>query len=233
MKPIAAQWCQSDNLGDKLMPWLVSKRAGQWPWYTATGLRWLLGGSILNWADADCYVWGAGLADRKHKVNPAAKLLAVRGPESAKIAVACGCDAPLVIGDPALLTPLYTGAPREICYELGVFPHYADWRGPVALYGDVEGVYLGNVLADSRDTIRAVHQCAEVVTSSLHVLILCDAYQIPNRYHHWGGDIHGDGLKYQDYFASVGRTADTMATAAAVQERQRALRNLLVDWTGL
>jgi hypothetical protein len=90
MKPIAAQWCQSDNLGDKLMPWLVSKVAGQWPWYTATGPRWLLGGSILNWADADCYVWGAGLADRKHKVNPAAKLLAVRGPESAKIAVACG-----------------------------------------------------------------------------------------------------------------------------------------------
>jgi hypothetical protein len=233
MKPITAQWCLSDNLGDALMPWLVSKRAGQWPWYTATGPRWLLGGSILNWADQDCYVWGAGLADRSHKVNPKAKLLAVRGPESAKIAVACGCDKPLAIGDPALLTPLYTGAPREIVYEVGVFPHYADWRGPVSLYGDAEGVYVGNVLADRLETIKALNQCAEVVTSSLHVLILCDAYRIPNRYQHFGGEINGDGLKYQDYCESVGRTADTMATAAAVAERQRALGNLFVNWGGI
>jgi hypothetical protein len=233
MKPIPAQWCQSDNLGDALMPWLVGQRAGEWPWYTTTGPRFLLGGSILNWADQDCFVWGAGLADRTHKVNPGARLLAVRGPETAKLAVASGCQPPLAIGDPALLTPFYTDAPRSHDYRLGVFPHYADWRGAWAEYGDAMSCLMGNVLAPRMETIIALHRCAEVVTSSLHVLILCDAYGIPSRYRTWGGNIYGDGLKYDDYFASVGRTAGTPAKPEAVKERQRALRNLFVNWEGL
>lgn len=233
-KVFTADWCESCNFGDALMPMFVDRFAGVWPVLVKSGHRLVLGGSILNWADEDCCVWGAGLAYRTHKVNPAARLYAVRGPISADIARDCGNASQPVLGDPALLVSwVFPWAKVNMpkAYRTGYFPHYADWRGCYEAYrhdGQVDD-YWGNVLAPTSDVVLAISRCTEVLTSSLHVLIVADALGVPSRLCHWGGQILGDGMKYEDYCLSVGRTQNEPAK----MEKVRALQQGLVQATEL
>jgi pyruvyltransferase len=116
-----------------------------------------------------------------------------------------------VYGDPALLFPQYYQPRVERPYELGIIPHYIDRASPcLAAYEADDRVRLIDVTQRNRENkvfsfIDEVCQCQRIASSSLHGLILADAYEIPSLWIEFSGNVYGGGFKFRDYFLSVNR----------------------------
>lgn len=208
---IRVTWALSPNVGDALTPWLVRHLSGIEPVYTPAdrpGEKYILGGSILNWADADTYAWGAGVAWQGEKVNPAAKITSVRGPLSRAAALACGARCPPIYGDPALVVPMLYRPPVQRGAKVGVVPHYVDQERAHALYGDRSDVRIIDPLAPVEEFAEAICSCPRVVSSSLHGLAFALAYGVPCAWATLSHGVIGDGTKYRDLLWALGIEAD-------------------------
>lgn len=207
---LLAQWCLSSNVGDALMPRVAAEVSTKHVAFADKGPRLLLGGSILNWGDADCIAWGCGVADRAHQVDPKMQIRAVRGPLSRDVALACGAECPEIYGDPALLVPSFLPRTKPSFaqgfepFELGVVPHYVHY-GAVLQKAAARhhSILVIDVLQPLEGVLRALWMCRAVISTSLHGLILADAYGIPCRWAEWPSiPLNGDGMKFRDYFAT-------------------------------
>lgn len=199
-------WTIDENFGDLLSPWLfreltgtdvaLVERGDPEPHYVAVG-------SILNRVTDQSIVWGTGSFGTegvKH-ANANATYAAVRGPLTRSRIRQHGGDCPEVYGDPALLTPSLYQPRITPEYEYGVIVRWSerDWAeaeaGPGVLLIDYR-------TADIEGTIDQMLACRNIITSSLHGLILADAYGIPNA---WiaSDTPKGREYKFHDYFASV------------------------------
>ncbi|MBB3995827.1 hypothetical protein GGR95_003491 [Sulfitobacter undariae] len=107
-------------------------------------------------------------------------------------------------GDPGLLIDSvlpFDGAQSD---RIGIVPHHSQMDDPAMLaFATSDPAFM---LIDPRDTPESVcHQiasCARILSSSLHGLIMADAYGVPNR---WIDPGKQGWLKYHDYAASIGR----------------------------
>lgn len=61
---------------------------------------------------------------------------------------------------------------------------------------------------DWRQVIKEIVECEMIISSSLHGLILSDAYHIPNVWIKFSDETFEGSFKYLDYFASVKRPID-------------------------
>ena len=207
---INATWCISLNVGDAITPFLVEKITGQLPIYAAPQPeKVLLGaGSILNLAQAKNVVWGAGLAAFTDQVCAEADIRSVRGPLSRARAISCGASCPESYGDPALLLAGYIDPSPTVGGRIGVIPHYADQQRADWWYRQAEDapdVTIINVFQDVESFVADVTACHFVFSSSLHGLIVADAYGIPNVWVKMSDSVGGDGMKFMDHLLSVGR----------------------------
>lgn len=153
-------------------------------------------------------IWGAGVIDptKKLKRTPS-KVLAVRGPLSRKYLINQGIDCPEIYGDPALLLPkIYTPQIKKK-YKLGIVPHYDDFNDPVLehlkkdksiLFIHLEGYN------EWTDVLDQISSCEYIVSSSLHGLIVSEAYGIPNLWAEISGKLIGGHFKFHDFFLSIG-----------------------------
>lgn len=207
---VAASWCMTPNVGDALTPWLIKKLGLYDSAWVSPGFNsehYLVTGSVLNWSNEHSVVWGAGLASWKDEVNPGADIRAVRGPLSLMRARSCGWArkiTPPALGDPALLVPILL--PKSVhSGRCGIVPHYVD----MARFNqtDMGNVDLIDPLLPVEEFCAKVSACSFILSSSLHGLIIADAYGIPNEWAKFGDGIGGDSMKYWDHFASVGRAA--------------------------
>jgi pyruvyltransferase len=209
---IAATWCLSQNIGDTLTPWLIRQIGRHETAWVSPGVKldhYIVTGSVLNWASKQSIVWGAGLASWKDEVCPDASFRAVRGPLSAMRARSCGYRGLLAFGDPGLLLPRFVPK-AATSFRLGVVPHYVDMARFASLSDELlakSGVILIDPHLPVSEFANRISMCERVVSSSLHGLIIADAYGVPNVWAKFGDGIGGDGMKYWDYMASVGRAA--------------------------
>lgn len=168
-------------------------------------------GSVIDMLlTPDSIVWGAGLITENPKiiVKPA-RICAVRGPKTREVLLSRGIDCPAVYGDPALLLPLYYKTQnREKKYKLGIVPHYADFDKVSSIYSNNEEVHIIRIqgYGDWTSFIEEVCQCECIASSSLHGLIISEAYGVPNV---WIQNVDGlvtDTFKYEDFYASMHKT---------------------------
>ena len=203
-------WHDAPNFGDLITPWLIEKMTGKQavlssgnePHYVAIG-------SILAYVKPSSIVWGTGCfgIEQKSQIQANAKYLAVRGPLTRNKLTTQGVKCPSIYGDPALLVPEYYWPENiSITYELGIVLRHSEgkWLPKVNKDG-VKVIYLRN--DNVEETILEILSCRRIVTTSLHGLILADAYRIPNA---WitSESPYGKDFKYWDYFLSVHKVRD-------------------------
>lgn len=128
------------------------------------------------------------------------KCYLLRGPFSAKKFEEEGHKACKVYGDPALLLPLVYTPKMQKQYNVGIIPHLHDYNKIRNEYSNERVIYLNNSIEQIIDEICS---CEYIISTSLHGVIVAHAYGVPAI---WikEGYIYTDGIKFNDYFASVG-----------------------------
>ena len=212
MTLLRAFWMTSANVGDNLNHFLLSRMSADRLVFTAIESpqqKLIAIGSILNWCNEHCVAWGPGLASATDCVNPAAKVLAVRGPRSRRRAMECGLQVPEVFGDPALLLPLVYRPQLPPSGLPALIPHYVDQDAVFHRYADAasDNWRVIDVLGGVETVIDQIAAASCVVSSSLHGIIIAHTYGVPAAWATFGGPIGGDGLKYHDHFEAVGLRA--------------------------
>lgn len=135
---------------------------------------------------------------------------AVRGPKSRDYLMKLGHQVPEVYGDPAILMPLIydglTGGGKE--YEVSIIPQLVTEKGIREKYPNAHIISMNT--NDYESVIDQIVQSKLIISSSLHGVILADAYGVPSVwYRGLGKDID---FKYLDYYASTGRKPETIPT---------------------
>lgn len=205
-----------NNFGDALNPWLFKKITGKLPANSNKVINisnktvYSGIGSILdNNNTKNLVVWGSGFKEKGSKFEQTPKeILAVRGPLSRENIIAQGIECPEIYGDPALLLPKFYYPTVEKQYSLGIIAHYIDKANKN--YVDlVESLPNSVLIIDIEDSIEEVVsnmlKCDKIASSSLHGIIVSDAYNIPSLQVKFSNKIVGDNFKFKDYMASVNR----------------------------
>jgi pyruvyltransferase len=109
-----------------------------------------------------------------------------------------GADVPKSYGDPALLLPLMYYPKIEKKKKTGIIPHYVDKK-----YFTKDQII--DIEQDYTTFIDQILECDEIISSSLHGIIIAEAYGIKTKWVMYGDKIEGGEFKYQDYFLGTGR----------------------------
>ncbi|WDS36307.1 polysaccharide pyruvyl transferase family protein [Pseudoxanthomonas sp.] len=168
--------------------------------------RLLCIGSVMHFAEGDEVIWGTGIngkiPESTHRFT-SLDVRAVRGPKTRTFLQNRGIVVPEVYGDPALLMPrlfdaalLQGGNARK---PFVVVPHFNESLDKYKGYEEV----LVSPRIEPAAFVRQLLEAEYVVSSSLHGVILAEAYGIPAVYLDWGNG--EDRFKYDDYYAGTGR----------------------------
>lgn len=182
-------------------------------------------GSVLSAGFQNATVWGSGFMNDPqgsklgcclhHKGFRHLDVRAVRGPMTRDALLKLGHNCPEIYGDPAILMPMiYTPKTEEKTLEFLVVNHLSD-----------STEYENNIsilTTEYPDFIDRLCSAKRVISSSLHGIILAEAYGIPAVL--FLPKATQDNLtlfKYQDYYYGTGRTefpvAHTIQEARHVQ----------------
>lgn len=193
----------SGNCGDILTPYILEKYGYDVVWTPASEADTICVGSIAGTAKAGMRVLGSGCPWASRKVNPVAQWVWVRGPLTRDRVVESGGTCPEIYGDAALLLPrFFKGSDKKI-HDLGIVSHYVD-------YNTIKEKYPNHRIINMRtnnleQTIREITECRKIVSSSLHGIIVANAYGIPAAWARFN-PLSGDDSKFHDYAASVNET---------------------------
>lgn len=206
------------NLGDELNFYIL-KHATSYKLYNYRDIYSFFitnYGCIGSLIDLGCFdshtvIWGAGAMEGEKKINyKPLKICAVRGKLTRKYLLEQGIDCPEVYGDPALLLPKIYQPKVGKQYKLGVIPHYVDQENPLVteltqLYGGSVCIIKMKDYRDWKEVVDNINRCEQIISSSLHGIILSDAYNVPNAWVEFSDKVGGRGFKFRDYFSSVER----------------------------
>ena len=201
-----------DNYGDILAPFLAEKLSGKQVvkvshpmsrWYKWFIKHYVTVGSIICAASKNSIVWGSGIIKQNENVR-AAKFVAVRGPRTRKRLLELSYEVPEVYGDPALLLPKFISNTVTKKYALGIIPHYVDYASVLEQFKADSTVKVINLMTDDVvKTTLEILECKQIISSSLHGVIVSHAYEIPALWVKFSTKLAGDNIKFYDYFESL------------------------------
>ncbi len=231
--PKAYWWVGMPNMGDLLTPLLLS-------WFADISPRWapveeadvVVVGSVLEHIPAhwNGIVAGAGIMYPNTDIYlPDATVLALRGPLTAQ---KFPRSHRMALGDPGLLVSDMV-QPVEKKYNLGLVPH---WSDPELETRPEFLRYNPRIIRPSGDpieVIREIARCRKIVSSSLHGIIIADAFEIPRRTETCKQfNKEGGMTKFEDHDRAVGLTEFKVGVAQEplryrVEQRQHELYDVL------
>lgn len=172
-------------------------------------------GSILSFAAEDDVVWGSGINGKvlalKNYSFTNLDVRSVRGPFTRKFLMEnFGIDVPEVYGDPGLLFPYFFPEFKRSenpTYDYIVIPHYSEQK---LFPKDKEGriVYPTD---DWEEVIAKIVDSQFVISSSLHGIVIAEAYGIPARFLRITENEFI--IKYDDYYHGTNRPDYQYATS--------------------
>lgn len=197
-------WSGETNLGDSISPIIVENIARMrhvdiHRQIEKTKHLYAVG-SIITAGCQDCTIWGSGLLNTTHLARLARRKLdirAVRGPLTRLVLMEHGFFVPEVYGDPAILMPLIYNPTVEKKYKVSVIPHMEEQKE----YWNCN-YHMINIRTDDYERIINDIKASElVISSSLHGIILAEAYGVPaillkSRF---------SQFKYMDYYYGTNR----------------------------
>lgn len=204
-------WSKVDNFGDYLSLVIFNYFTLQINENKNNHIGLLFGlGSILNLLSVDTTIWGSGFRsaqdadDIKEKIrNLKLDFRLVRGPLTRDKVLELGFECPKLYGDPALLMPIiYKPQIVKPSNNFLIIAHYIDYETlSKTSYSD----FLINAgTNDYKYIIHKILQSKKVISSSLHGIILAEAYGIPAVLLNINKEL--DLFKYKDYYLSTNRS---------------------------
>lgn len=164
----------------------------------------------VNYSNPQTVVWGSGVSGQERSFVPPLEICSVRGYKTLEFLSTHGIECPNSFGDPALLLPrYYSPFFQRKKYKLGIIPHVIDLDFDVI--NKIRETQTDILIIDLAhyekwtDVIDQICSCEIIASSSLHGLIVSDAYNIPNCWITLSGKISGGLFKFYDYFSSVNR----------------------------
>lgn len=172
-------------------------------------------GSVLHFTKTGDHIWGTGwngkIPEKEFKARNL-KVHAVRGPLTAEFLKSRKIDVPEIYGDPALLIPhIFKNRFKPNPEKDYVFvPNLHD----LSLVSDLPNVV--SPLWGWNNVVESILKAKLVLASSLHGLIVAEAFGIPARYVRLTQT--EDLFKYKDYYFGSGRTESEFKFANSIEE---------------
>ena len=227
-------WSEKENLGDELAPiiykWMLGKKEILPTQEIKETKHLLTVGSVIGMGNFNATIWGSGIHTlRTAKITIEKEnfvrydIRAVRGPITHSILLLAGYDCPKVYGDPAVLMPLiYGGKKEKIKTDVSIIKHITNDTSR-----EEKGYpYIRMNTTDYRKVIDQIVNSKKIISSSLHGIILAEAYGIPAVFLNSGMD--NEKMKFFDWYLSTGRTEIKVANSLdeALHMKPMSLPNL-------
>lgn len=212
------RWKKSNhNWGDDVNSVLINMISGESviPYQTCWSTRshYLCIGSIIQWySDKNAIIWGSGLLYEVDSLKSPKRVLAVRGPLTRDCLIKCGIPCPPIYGDPALLFPRFYNPVIKKQHKFGIICHVSEINEIRKNICFNKNYIFINIKEYGKWTnfIDQILSCEIILSSSLHGVILSDAYQIPNLWCQFTDYMaENSGFKFRDYYLSVGKNIDS------------------------
>ncbi len=165
------------------------------------------GGSVLHLINEGDVAWGVGLNNPKfhaRKIKPHKVFIAgVRGPITQSFVNSSLCmGRPEIIGDPAVLLPRLFPEYRKktATYKFGIVKHFND----KSIIPESDEILVIDPLRSPKNVILDILRCDVIISSSLHGLIVAEAYGIKAIWY-VSDSLKEPCFKYYDYYLSTGR----------------------------
>lgn len=177
--------------------------------------RLLTIGSILHFATTSDHVWGSGwngkIPEKEFKARDLT-VHAVRGPLTAEFLTKRGIHVPEVYGDPALLVPHLFKDRFQVSadFDYVFVPNLHDLAVVQQQKNIVSPLWGWNLAVEN------ILKAKLVLASSLHGLIIAEAFGIPARYVRLSQT--ENLFKYKDYYFGSGRRESEFIFATSIAE---------------
>lgn len=231
-------YMRSPNFGDALNVVLHKAITQQEPTWTDPDRQGtiLAIGSLAHCAKPGNVLWGTGAMsdDLELQCDHTTQALAVRGPLTAWLLQKKGVDvSATVFGDPACLLPLYFPTPAALPddfrgYDL-VIPHYTDVQRAMGCTWR-EGTKVVSPMTDARKLIDLIANAFVVISSSLHAIIVAEAYEVPAVWVEFSDDVHGKGFKFIDYYLGSHYSYPTAVQIRGTQVPEEKISERILEW---
>lgn len=211
-------WASEPNLGDAISPvvvdWMLNKKGINRGNYISKTRHFMAIGSIFGTKRFDAVVWGSGVLslDRVMVVNKQSKyrkydLRAVRGPLTQQVLKFAGYKCPDIFGDPGILMPLiYNPGYGKKKYKYSVIMHH---KLSDDMNSDIAHNMINIKTTDYKAFLNDLLASDIVISSSLHGIILAEAYGVPAIF--LGSGMENQFIKFYDWYYSTGRYSVNIA----------------------
>lgn len=159
-----------------------------------------------------CYTWGTGFISdfterRTGLIRNNVEFLALRGKLSQKcVEKVIGKTISPLLGDGGILTPMLFEENIDKKYKVGLIPHFREKNSNLVevIKQAVPGIHVIDLQEEPMNVIRDIASCEILYSSSLHGLVLADAFRIPNIRIHLSDAPLGGTFKFDDYYSAYG-----------------------------
>lgn len=189
-------------------------------------------GSLIGWGNNNydnLSILGSGIRTENDLIRKDInmKIYSIRGPLSKKYLENHGYSVNEIYGDPALLLPkFYT--PKKILKcknKIGIVGHISNFNK----YKNIPSKYVTiNPTWKWDKVINYISSCKLILSSSLHGLIMADAYNVPNIWLNQYKLNEGD-FKFKDYFLSQNRKYEYIKNISAINKIESYKKGNIID----